>query len=102
MYITFLSAEVVQPPADKVVCAGDNATFTCCVNAPHATWKINRLYLTELAPAVRHDIDWDTGERNTHILIILAKPEYNNTEVQCVAIMGLERNVTGTAYLFIG
>ena len=94
---TFPSAEVVQPPK---ACAGDNVTFTCRVDALHASisWRINGTILSDLSLAVLDDIDLDTYE-----LMIPAKPEYNTTEVQCVAI-GSERNDNDSevVHLYVG
>ena len=99
VYITFPSVGVVQPP---VACTGENATFTCRVNAPDASWKINGSYWLDLSSTVQGDIhiDRDTADIS-HKLIILAKPEYNNTEVRCVAL-GSERNDSETVHLYVG
>lgn len=104
VYITFLSAEVIQPPTDVVVHAGETALFTCDVgDASSASWKINNTSFVQLPSTVRADISWDYVEaNNTYWLAILAKPEYNMTKVQCVAINDSKQVESEAAYLYIG
>jgi len=104
VYITFLSAAVIQPPTDVVVHAGETAKFTCDVgNAPSASWKVNDEYARDSSSAIWADITLDFVEaNNTHVLAILAKPEYNMTKVQCVAVDDSEQVDSEPALLYIG
>ena len=103
VYITFLSAEVIQPPTDTVVHAGETAIFTCDVgDAPSASWKVNDEYAHDSSSTIWADISLDFVEaNNTHVLAILAKPEYDMTKVQCVAVDESERVDSEAAYLYI-
>ena len=104
VYVTLLSAGVVWPPVDTMVRAGETATFTCDAgDAPDVTWKINGTFLNDLSLEVLADIDFDGPTvDNTYELTILAKPEYNTTAVQCVAVGDLEQNDSEVAHLYIG
>ena len=104
VYITFPPADVIQHPTDTEVHAGDTATFMCGVgDAPSAFWKINNTNIVQLPSAAQADISWDFVEEiNTYVLTILAKPEYDLTVVQCVAVSESEQVGSETALLYIG
>ena len=105
VYTTFPSAGVIQLPVNTTVPAGKNVTFTCRVDAPDASWKINGSYWFQLPHAVLLDIHEDRTEKGnfTYKLIFFTREEYNATKVQCVAVSESERkDGEPPAYLYIG
>ena len=78
--------------------------FTCHVgDAASVSWRVNRVPWFQLPLAFRNDTDLDyIEENNTYILFILAKPERNNTLIQCVTVGEEPERISEAAYLHVG
>ena len=85
--ITYTTAFIEQP-ITILVAPGTQATFRC--RHEHADiigWEVNGTSVGQLKnPDVTPRAIRDESGRLVNILMILALPEYNLTEVQCVAI----------------
>ena len=81
-------SEILQPPQNTTVFPNEAAEFKCKVSGGYTSWSVNGKPTNELSDDLRNSMGtslYTTEDENPqHILIIIARYEYNESTVQCL------------------
>lgn len=93
---------IEQEPQSVVTFPGNVVNFKCSGGGP-LYMRINGTSENLVSPAVRLDMDFRIFPARfcTHRVTFIAKEEYNNTLIQCVAVAGTKSVESGNATLMI-